>query len=357
MKIFNFAGLFRPALRVATLAICTLGSVQGLGTAHAAESEDFTALSLEELAEITVSSSIALGIHHTHPKGEWMLGYSFMPMSMSDNRDGTDELSVDDVFDQGFLISPTSMDMNMHMFEAMYGATDNLTLMAMLPWKNLSMDHVTAGGATFTTKSEGIGDAALTGLYTFLRSYPHRLHLTAGVSIPTGSIEERGTTPMGTGLKLPYPMQLGSGTFDPSLGITYLGASGDWSWGAHTEAKFRIGDNDEDYTLGNQYVLDTWLARRWNNSLSSFVRLETAVIDNIDGADPELNPAMVPTANPDLRAGKRLNLRVGTSIYVPDGALLGSRMGIEFGLPIYQSLDGPQLQSDWVLSIVFQWVH
>ncbi len=31
---------------------------------------------------------------------------------------------------------------------------------------------------------------------------------------PTGSIDERGATPMGPNMQLPYPMQLGSGTYD-----------------------------------------------------------------------------------------------------------------------------------------------
>ena len=45
-----------------------------------AEPQDFTALSLEELTNIRLRASSVMGIHHTHPKGEWMFGYTQMRM-------------------------------------------------------------------------------------------------------------------------------------------------------------------------------------------------------------------------------------------------------------------------------------
>ena len=341
----------------ATSAMCALILAGGIAAPHAYGSDDLTDLSLEALGEISLSSTIALGIHHTHPQGEWMHGYSFMSMQMDGNRSGTTDLGTAAVFDRGFMVAPTSMDMDMHMFETMYGVTGDVTLMVMAPYKKLSMDHLTAGGSRFTTETKGFGDTSITALYTFFRSYPHRMHLTAGVSLPTGSIQERGATPMGPNQKLPYPMQLGSGTYDTILGMTYLGTGGVWSWGVSGNAKIRSGTNSEAYALGNEFQFDTWLARKWNDRLSSYLRVESKVAGNIDGADAELNPMMVPTANPNLRGGERINLRVGTSVYTPSGVLMGSRLGVELGVPVYQSLNGPQLQEDWTLNFVVQWVR
>ena len=36
------------------------------------------------------------------------------------------------------------------------------------------------------------------------------------------------------------------------------------------------------------------------------------------------------------------------------GVLEGQRLFAEFGVPIYQNLDGPQLETDWVLNIGVQ---
>ncbi len=243
----------------------------------------------------------------------------------------------------------------MHMLGAMYGATDKLNLMAMLPYVRLSMDHVTRMGGTFTTTTDGIGDAKVTALYLLGRWGRQQLHLNAGIGLPTGSVDEKGDTPAGSNQKLPYPMQLGSGTIDLLPGITYVGQSDDWSWGGQLGATIRLGDNSEGYTLGNRVAATFWSARKWTDSFSTSVRLAGSSWGNIDGRDDELNPAMVPTADPRLRGGKRIDLLFGFNLLGRGGALKGHRVALELGRPIYQTLDGPQLETDW--SVTLGWQH
>lgn len=113
-------------------------------------------------------------------------------------------------------------------------------------------------------------------------------------------------------------MQNGSGTFDLLPGITYTGRSKDWSWGGQFNAIVRLGENDDNYTLGNVYSASVWGARCWVDWLSSSARLIGEVVEDIDGADPRLNPLQVPTADPNLRAGNFLSLGLGsTSWFLP----------------------------------------
>ena len=56
-----------------------------------------------------------------------------------------------------------------------------------------------------------------------------------------------------------------------------------------------------------------------------------------------LNPAMVPTDDPDLRAGRFVGLGLGANFVVPSGPLTGVRLAVEGTLPVYQRLDGPQV--------------
>ncbi len=65
---------------------------------------------------------------------------------------------------------------------------------------------------------------------------------------------------------------------------------------------------------------------------------------------------MVPTADPNRRGGERVDLLFGVNFYVPEGSLKGHRLAVRAGLPIYQSLDGPQLETDWQFTIGWQWV-
>ncbi|MBW2667806.1 MAG: hypothetical protein JRE13_16080 [Deltaproteobacteria bacterium] len=91
---------FRRAVRIGTtLSLLTLiGSV----SVASEESESVADLSIEALLELQLDQMAITGIHHTHEKGEWMVGYHFMYMGMDGNRNGTHKLSTQDVFDDGF---------------------------------------------------------------------------------------------------------------------------------------------------------------------------------------------------------------------------------------------------------------
>jgi hypothetical protein len=292
---------------------------------------------------------------HAHHTGEWMLGYRYMTMDMNGNRDGTSKQREQDVFDEGFMVAPKKMSMDMHMFSAMYAPSDDLTLMGMLPYSEISMDLVTRMGSTFTTESAGFGDLRLAGLYILHRWNQQQLHVNAGISLPTGSVDERDNTPAGPNQKLPYPMQPGSGTFDLLPGITYLGQTEGWSWGSQLSGTFRLGRNSEGYALGNRGDATLWGARTWSRWISTSLRLDGQAWGNIDGKDDDLNPAMVPTADPERRAGERVDLLLGMNLYAREGPVKGHRLAVEFGVPLYQRLDGPQLEMDWLLTAGWQY--
>lgn len=290
---------------------------------------------------------------HTHEAGAVMFSYRFMRMDMAGNRDGTMDLTPAQVLQQ-FPVTPTEMTTDMHMLGVMVAPTDELTLSLMAPYMFKGMEHITRMGTRFTTQSDGFGDIRLMGLYKILDQDRQRIHLNAGISFPAGSTNQRDDTPAGPNQVLPYPMQLGSGTFDLHPGITYLGQSEGWSWGGQALGTIRLGTNGNSYRLGNRLNITGWGARRWNNWFSTSVRLNGNTWGNISGADPRLNPATIPTADPNRRGGTRLDVGLGLNFLVNKGALAGHRLAIEFALPVYQSLDGPQLETDWLLTVGWQ---
>ena len=292
---------------------------------------------------------------HIHSKGDLMFTYRYMTMHMDGNRDGKERLSNSEVL-ANYMVTPTQMDMRMHMFGVMYAPTDKITLMAMLPYVKNSMKHITRTGIKFTTKAEGIGDLKLSGLIKLSNSDHHQVHLNMGISLPTGSIDERDDTPAANNAKLPYPMQLGSGTYDLIPGITYLGHNSNYSWGAQGLATIRLGENSNDYTLGNKVELTSWLEHKWTSALSASIRLKATRWSDIDGADPDLNPMMISTADPDLRDGSRADVLIGINYTGDKGTLKGNRFTIELGKPVYQNLDGPQLETDYLLTAGWQYI-
>ena len=119
---------------------------------------------------------------HVHERGKLMLSYRFMQMGMEGNQDGTRNLSPTDI-SGGFAnntgvgpatlrIVPIEMSTDMHMVSAMYGVSEQLTVVAMASYLDREMDHITfAGGAAgteigrFTTRAKGLGDSKLAALY------------------------------------------------------------------------------------------------------------------------------------------------------------------------------------------------
>ncbi len=355
---------------------------------------DFTKMSLEDLVKqevsvrerlrgttkLTLQDGILGG--HVHEAGEWMVGYKYIYMDMKGNRDGTNRVSTADVLGQGFMVAPRRMSMEMHMIHVMHAPSDEITWMVMLPIKRIKMDHITGMGVPFTTRSEGVGDLGFSGFYTFYnterkvfwgrpdpacvdkkdadcwynsRDELRRAHFGLTLHTPTGSIDERDATPMNANAKLPYPMQLGSGTFDLEPSITYLSITENWAWGMTGKWLVRLGRNDNRYSLGNRFTVSGWFSQKLSDRVSLDVRLDETVWGDVRGADPDLNPMMVPTARTDLRGGSRLDLWLGTSYYIPCGMFEGNRLHAEFGLPVHQSLNGPQLETDWLFQASWSW--
>jgi len=319
---------------------------------------------------------------HMHKAGEFMLSYRFMRMDMAGNRIGTDEVSPEEIVTtvpnrffgqpmqpQTLRVVPTEMPMNMHMFGAMYAPTDWITLMGMVNYIDKSMDHITFDGpmgntrlGTFTTESEGFGDTSLTALIRLL-DQPRvdgkdHVHLSLGLSVPTGSITETDDilTPMNTRptVRLPYSMQLGSGTFDLLPGITYTGRDGDFSWGAQYRATLRLEDeNDEGYRRGHVHEATAWLAYQWEPWISTSLRVAGSSEGQIEGIDPNIM-GPVQTADPDNYGGERVDLFAGVNLVGQNGDLRGHRLAFEVGAPVYQDLNGPQMETDWTLTVGWQ---
>ena len=171
--------------------------------AHAQEGEhDFLDMSLESLMEVE-GMPIDVLTTHIHPKGEWMIRYQFMTMPMEGNRVGADPVSTEDVL-EGYKVSPTRMTMQMHMVNVMYGWTDDLTLMVMIPFVQSSMDHVTRSGASFTTDASGLGDVSLMAHYNMALRGSHRV-VYGGDSACRQAQSTPSTTPPQANKSSPIP--------------------------------------------------------------------------------------------------------------------------------------------------------
>lgn len=313
---------------------------------------------------------------HTHHKGRWAFSYRYMSMPMDGNLIGSRSVSPDQIVTSvpnrffgnpgqppTLRIVPVEMNMDMHMLGVMYAPTDRVTLMAMVNYLSKDMDHITYQGGmgttvlgNFTTETRGLGDTSVSALVDFSRHDNHMLHVIAGLSIPTGSVDETDDilTPMGMRptVRVPYPMQLGSGSWDPIVGVNYSGFGERLNWGAQWRSTFRIADNDEDYQLGNHHQLTGWVGYSLADPVSVSLRIGYSDVGEISGRDPAI-AGPVQTADPDNFGGSRWDAALGIN-FAAQGALKGWRLAVEYVVPVDQDLNGPQLEMREMLTVGLQ---
>jgi hypothetical protein len=313
--------------------------------------QDLTGLSLEELLHEQITPVNVLG-SHTHLKSQLMIGYRYMFTQFGDNLEGTREVSQAEVLSR-YPVVHTGMTMQMHMAELMYAPSDFATVMAMIPYEDMSMDHLLRNGTTRTDKSSGLGDVSFMGMLNVLgdtRRQGQRLVLNAGFTAPTGSINQGEN-----GSRFEYPMQLGSGTFDLLPGLTYLGESDRWAWGAQVLGTVRLDYNDNHYRLGNEYRLSAWTQFKLTDWFGPSARFDWHGWGHIQGADPTLDPNRNPAFDPTKLWGERLDFLAGLNFYIPNGPLRGNRFSLEGGVPVYQNIGGPNLGVSWLITVALNY--
>jgi hypothetical protein len=175
------------------------------------------------------------------------------------------------------------------------------------------------------------------------------LLLNGGVGMPTGSIDAK----MG-GMRLEYPMQIGSGTFSLLPGFTYLGQALPWGWAGDFSSTVRLGRNANGYRLGNRYQAGVSITRQLANWVSLSAGARGEFWENIRGSDSRLDPTDEPTKDPNLQGGKRLSALLGITFHPQNGLLKGQHFHVLGEVPVVQSLDGPQLRRSWVIRLGWQ---
>ncbi|NJD05443.1 MAG: DUF3570 domain-containing protein [Methylococcaceae bacterium] len=309
---------------------------------------------------------------------------------------------------RGCVLGPQSMDMHMHMVELMYAPTSWLNLMLMPQFVDMEMqlgnqlrDLITTDDAAqygrpperfesgtvsgntdsaigmhkfFTHATGGIGD---TGLYAMARLWEgagQRVHLTAGVTAPTGAINRRMrlmhqentqiVRPNGKIkiVQLPerlydYGMQLGSGTWDFKPSLTYAGLAGSFSWGAQAAATVRLEDQNElGYALGDGFQATAWAGYSPLPWMTLTARGLYTTQGAIRGGFQKIHEEGVPTDYPDNYGGRYWDAGFGLNLLVPTGAFAGNRLAVEWLQPLYDDPNGYQLKRQGSLSATWSLV-
>lgn len=314
--------------------------------------------------------------HHSAPAGvmydhmltetdETMVGYRYMHGAQyGSNINGSTKVSDLNIVNSACAASRPCTEtanrhaMQMHMVELMYAPSDWLTLMLMPQFMDMSMSfrglegapvitdpqdgmhhHMTGSGdASHTTG--GIGDTGFFGMFKLFEKNNHHVHLTLGLSAPTGDINQKMA-----GNYLHYGMQLGSGTWDFKPSITYTSSYDRWSWGGQVNGIQRLQDrNSSGYALGNVLQSTAWGSYDIFDWLSASVRgvhtMQQAVQGEFNGPHDNSSPMDYP-AN---YGGSFWDMGFGLKTKVLEGQFQGNTLAVEWLQPIHDRYNGYQLE-------------
>lgn len=242
--------------------------------------------------------------------------------------------------------SPMSRDLRVLAVPSVlaYGVTRNLTFFGIVPYLDKTLDFNTAAGRQ-QRGDKGFGDSIVLGRYTIYSrdrlGETIRLAPFLGLEMPTG--EDRKQDSFG---RLPQPLQLGSGSWDPLVGTTFTWLTFEWEFDAAVQYKRNTKAND--FTFGDETRLDlSFQYRLWPRELGSGVPaflygvLESNLIWNAKNAAGGIR-------DPDS-GGTTWFLAPGLQ-YVTKRVILETAVQV----PMAQNLNGSGLKNDYIVSAGFR---
>lgn len=332
---------------------------------------DLTDMSLSELMDLEVQMRTVDDDLSFFDPSRFHLGYTYVRSIFDGYRSGRHRVSNSSLLGppngSTYPILQKEIIQQAHLFELTYDVHERVFVNVQVPYIRQSTDHesLVMGFDEFTIKSDGIGDISLTVSGVLYRGDHHSIIAGTGFTIPSGSIRKKGHTPAGPGSQLPYTMQIGSGTWDIPVSLSYRGSSealpclGELRWGVSSLAKFRTARNSRGYRLGNRVLISGFVRARPLSWLEPVVKIETQFWGRIHGTDDNFPGPIFPTpvTDPHNFGGTKVSLVVGLRLRAPslgDGVLakiLGAQaIEADFGRAIYQDLNGPQPEEDWRVS-------
>ncbi len=271
----------------------------------------------------------------------------------------------------------TSMTMNMHMLDLMYAPTDWLTLMLMPQFVDMEMGmgtdlshmKMTMGSAApmrYTQSSGGFGDTGGYAMFKLWDGGGHHLHLTHGISAPTGSVDVKEewqvsqTEAAGAFGNYPYGMQLGSGTWDYKPSLTYTGQADDWFWGGQLSGTHRLQSvNSYGYRLGDVLQGTLWGGYQFSHWLSGTVRGLYTGQGGIVGSqyyNPYSAPMTMPENSTNNYGGMFGDVGFGVTATPPFAPLNGHKFSFEWLQPVLTHYQGYQLDRTGSLAATWSYM-
>lgn len=226
-----------------------------------------------------------------------------------------------------------------------YGVTSDLAIFGVLPYLDKQLDLTMPGGQRITRSTSGIGDVQLFARYTvFQKDLPGRNFRIApflGLKLPTGDANDRDSFG-----RLPQPLQLGSGSWDPVGGVIVTYQTLDYQVDA--QLSYKVNTEAIGFEHGDEFGFDASLQYRlWPRELGGGVPgfLYGVIETNLSHqARNQIGDVDDPNSG-------------GTRLYLSPGLQYVTKRWVLEGivqLPVVQNLNGTALKDDFIVRAGFR---
>lgn len=234
------------------------------------------------------------------------------------------------------------LDSHTAAFGAHYGLRYNVQLSAIIPYVHRALTLEDPAGPDRVSE-EGLGDAAWVVKWRYLRlddvGRATNFAVLAGLELPTGDDD-----PPSGALVQREDFQIGSGSWDPSLGAAVTHEPGRWRFNAAVLYQHN-GQGTRDFKAGDELFAELAAGNRfWLEPYPGpFMRFDALLRYRHAWKARQDGDAVRDSGGDVLTAGATLAFRPRPT--------LDFQIFLEY--PIYQSLEGIQLEEDWSVFFAF----
>ncbi|MBI4602970.1 MAG: hypothetical protein HY721_13515 [Planctomycetes bacterium] len=230
-----------------------------------------------------------------------------------------------------------------------FGAHEDVTVALNVPYVVKELE-TTMGGRRLHLNSDGLGDISVVGKWRFYKD-PELGGTTEsaaflGIELPTGRDDVRDA-----GIRLPQPLQPGSGSVDGILGAAFTRLWDGGRWLLNADLFYKANSEANDYGFGNILRFD--VGGQFRAYPSRYERYDQFTLNLI----LELNGEY---AEKDTLDGDRVDGTGGLKLFASPGiqAIVSESLLFEVGvqIPVFRHLHGPQLGEDFRATIGLRWL-
>jgi len=223
------------------------------------------------------------------------------------------------------------------------------------------MDMASMGGMYLANyrnwqASGGFGDTGGYALFKLWDNGNHHVHITQGISAPTGSVNQRQEFNLVNYYS--YDMQMGSGTWDYKPSLTYTGHADDWSWGGQLSATHRLqAQNAYGFRYGDILQGTAWGGYQLTSWLNTTVRGVYTGQSHLTGSHQLYKDGVMfmPEDSPVNYGGDFVDVGFGLTGNLPFKPFIGHSFSFEWLQPVYTRVNGYQLDRTGALAATWNY--